>query len=108
MGNVFPRKRGFESFGGKCLKQIRVSDNVSFIHIHPSMSTYTIEMLHGKICIRDNLYTGEIQEQYIAEKGEKANFLCPAKGKFSREEGFLGGQCISKKKGLGELLGQVS
>ena len=65
-GNVFPRKRGLESFWGKCLKQIRVSDNVSFIHNHPSMSTYTIEMLHGRICIWDNLYTGEIQEQYIA------------------------------------------
>ena len=38
-GNVFPRKRGLESFWGKCLKQIRVSDNVSFIHNHPSMST---------------------------------------------------------------------
>ena len=107
-GNVFPRKWGLESFWGKCLKQIRVSDNVSFIHNHPSMSTYTIEMLHGRICIRDNLYTVEIQEQYIAEKGEKAYFICPAKGKFSREEGFLGEQCISKKTGLGELLGQVS
>ena len=68
-GNVFPRKRGLDSFLGKCLKQIRVSGNVSFIHNYPSLSTYTIEMLHGKICIRGNLHTGKNQEQYIAEKG---------------------------------------
>ena len=66
-GPVFSRNRGLESFWGKCLKQIRVTDNVSFIQNHPSTSTYTIEMLHGRICIRDHLYTGEIQEQYIPE-----------------------------------------
>ena len=55
------------------------------------MSTYTIEMLHGRICIRDNLYTGEIQEQYIAEKGEKAYFICPEKGRFPGKRVFLGG-----------------
>ena len=27
---VFARKRGFESFWGKCLKQIRVSDKATF------------------------------------------------------------------------------
>ena len=68
-GNVFPRKRGLESVWCKCFKQIRVSDNVSFIHNHLAMSTYTIEMLLGNICIRENLYTGKNQEQYIAVKG---------------------------------------
>ena len=29
-GPVFARKRGLESFWGKCLKRIRVSDNASF------------------------------------------------------------------------------
>ena len=29
-GPVFARKRGSESFWGKCLKRIRVSDNASF------------------------------------------------------------------------------
>ena len=90
-GNVFPRKRGLESFWGKCLKQNRVSDNVSFIYNHPSMSTYTIEMLHGKICIRENLYTGKNQEQYIAEKGEKTYFICQVqKGRFPGKRVFLG------------------
>ena len=29
-GPVFARKRGSESFCGKCLKRIRISDNASF------------------------------------------------------------------------------
>ena len=29
-GPVFARKQGLESFWGKCLKRIRVSDNASF------------------------------------------------------------------------------
>ena len=29
-GPVFARKRGLESFWGKCLKQIRVSDKATF------------------------------------------------------------------------------
>ena len=34
-GAVFLRKQGFERFWGKCLKQIRVSDNASFTDIQP-------------------------------------------------------------------------
>ena len=66
------------------------------------MSTYTTEMLHGRICIRDNLYTGEIQEQYIAEKGEKTYFICLAKGRFPGKRVFLGGgggAVFSRKRG---------
>ena len=106
-GNVFSRKRGLESFWGKCLKQIRVSDNVSFIHNHPSMSTYAIEMLHGKNCIRENLYTGKNQEQYIAEKGEKTYFICQVqKGRFPGKRVFLGGNIFPRKRGLERFWGK--
>ena len=63
-GPVFSRKRGLDRFWGKCLKQIRVTDNVSFTDIRHLITRFTIELLHGKICIRENLYTGKNQEQY--------------------------------------------
>ena len=70
---------------------------------HTRLKCYTGEFVYGIICIRERF-----RNSIYPKIGEKAYFICPAKGKISREEGFLGGQCISKKTGLGELLGQVS
>ena len=103
-GNVFPRKRGLESFWVKCLKQNRFSDNVSFIYNHPSMSTYTIEMLHGKI-IRENLYTGKNQEQYIAEKGEKNILHMPCKREDFPGRGFSWGAMYFQENGAWRAFG---
>ena len=65
-------------------------------------------MLHVKICIRENSYTGKNQEQYI----EQSHRNKPTSYAWQREDftgrGFSSEACISEKTGLGKLLGQVS
>ena len=99
-GQCISKKTGL----GELLGQ--VSDNVSFINIHPLMSTYTIAMLHGKfvygkICIRER-----IRITNIAEKVKNILYM-PSKGKISREEGFLvGGAVFSRKRGFERFWGK--
>ena len=53
-GPVFPRKRGSESFWGKCLKRIRVSDNASFSKNRDGRMTvvYILPLSsHGRITV---------------------------------------------------------
>ena len=106
-GPVFSSKWGLKSFWGKCLKQIRVSDNVSFTYIQPRITRFTIEMLHrnffvyGKICICER-----IRNRKYSRKGEKNILHMPSKEKISREEGFLGRLVFSRKQGLERFWGK--
>ena len=53
-GSVFARKRGLESFWGKCLKRIRVSDTASFQKICDGRITvvYILPLSsHGRITV---------------------------------------------------------
>ena len=53
-GPVFARKRGSESFWGKCLKRIRVSDNASFSNNRDGRITvvYILPLSsHGRITV---------------------------------------------------------
>ena len=65
-------------------------------------------MLHGKICIRENLHTGKNQEQYIQQSHKNKLTPYALQGEDFPGGGFSWGACISEKTGLGKLLGQVS
>ena len=86
-GPVFARKRGSESFWGKCLKRIQVSDNASFQKNRDGRITV----------VYIYIYTGDSIQKILN---------IPGKGKFSREEGFLGGAVFARKRGLESFWGK--
>ena len=71
-GACSSEKTGLGKLLGKCVKQIRVSDKASFKYISAGRIRKTNEIWHGKICIRENLYTGKNQEQIHRENIQKA------------------------------------
>ena len=99
-GPVFARKRGLESFWGKCLKRIRVSANASFqkkSRWEDNGSIYTTVILHERIMV-----------VYIYRRFYPKQTLYAWQGEDSPGRGFSSGACICQKTGLGKLLGQVS
>ena len=75
------RKGGSESFWGKCLKRIRVSDNASLSRWEDGGSIYTTVILPWK-------ENGSI---YIPTILSKRYLICLAKGSFPGKKVFFGG-----------------
>ena len=91
-GSVFARKRGSESFWGKCFKRIRVSDNASFkkkSRWEENGGTYTTVILP--------IYTDDSIQNKLYMHG---------KGKIPQEEGFLRGSEFARKRGSESFWGR--